>query len=340
MRTPRTKSTPVTMIARVARMTLPLGVGAVVVALVASLTVTAGSAFALAPPLPTVNTEAASEIVFDAATLTGKVNPNGTEAPSDTKWCFEYGQGSTSGYNLGSVPAIAQDVGTGATPVPVSARLTGLSAGVTYRYRLVAVNDLGENAGQTACGTQGGQQTTGSEGVFTTPIYIPLPTVLTGTAANVTQNTATITGAVDPEGSRTTYEFQLGIDTSYGVEIFGSAGSGTQPEPFAVTLNNLQPATTYHYRLLATNAGGTTYGEDQTLTTSVYPTATLITPPTPPLLNIPPITFPTEPQTTTTRTTKTKKIKKKVKKTAAKTTRHGSVARTEMKHHANKRKGR
>jgi hypothetical protein len=300
----------------------------------------AGSAAALAapPPLPAVSTEGATEVVFDAATLTGTVDPSGTEASSDTRWCFEYGVGSTSGYSLGSVPAVALDAGSGTTPVPVNARLTGLSAGTTYRYRLVAVNDLEEGTTQSACGIQGGQQTTGTEGLFTTPIYIPPPLVVTGSASSVEQNTATVTGTVDPEGSRTTYEFQLGVDTSYGVEIFGAAGSGTQPEPVTLTLNNLQPATTYHYRLLATNAGGTTYGADQTFTTGEYPTETLATPSTPPLLSVPAVTFPTEPQTTTVTPT----VKhKKTKKTTAKTNRrNGKAARSRQHHHASKRKER
>ena len=296
------------------------------------------AASAAPPPLPAVSTEGAREVVFDAATLAGTVNPNGTEASSDTRWCFEYGVGSTSGYNLGSAPAVAQDAGSGTTPVPVSTRLTGLSAGMTYRYRLVAVNDLQEGTTQSPCGIQGGQQTTGAEGLFTTPIYIPPPLVVTGGASGVEQNTATVTGTVDSEGSRTTYEFQFGVDTGYGVEIFGSAGSGTQSEPFTLTLNDLQPATTYHYRLLATNPGGTTYGADQTFTTSVYPTETLTAPPTPPLLSVPAVTFPTEPQTTALNPT----VKhKKTKKHAAKTNRrNGKAARSREHLQASKRKER
>ncbi len=300
----------------------------------------AGSAAASAapPPLPAVSTEGAAEVVFDAATLTGTVNPNGTEVASDTRWCFEYGVGSTSGYSLGSVPAVAQDAGSGTTLVPVNARLTGLSAGVTYRYRLVAVNDLQEGTAQSACGIQGGQQTAGTEGLFTTPIYIPPPLVVTGSVGSIEQNTAMVTGTVDPEGSRTTYEFQFGVDTGYGVEIFGSAGSGTRPEPFTLTLNDLQPATTYHYRLLATNPGGTTYGADQAFTTSEYPTETLTASPTPPLLSVPAVTFPTEPQTTTVTPT----VKhKKTKKTTAKTNRrNGKTASSRKRHHASKRKER
>jgi hypothetical protein len=37
-----------------------------------------------------------------------------------------------------------------------------------------------------------------------------------------------------------------------------------------VYLEGLQPGTTYHYRVVATNVDGTTYGEDQTFTTPGY----------------------------------------------------------------------
>ena len=38
----------------------------------------------------------------------------------------------------------------------------------------------------------------------------------------------------------------------------------------SVTVLNLQPGTTYHYRLVATNGGGTSYGQDQTFKTAEY----------------------------------------------------------------------
>jgi hypothetical protein len=40
------------------------------------------------------------------------------------------------------------------------------------------------------------------------------------------------------------------------------------------SVNGLSPATLYHFRALATNAAGTTYGADQTFTTTTPPTAT------------------------------------------------------------------
>lgn len=44
-------------------------------------------------------------------------------------------------------------------------------------------------------------------------------------------------------------------------------------------VENLQPATTYHYRLVAVNEDGTTYGPDQTFTTRGYPLSVVQTNP-------------------------------------------------------------
>lgn len=46
----------------------------------------------------------------------------------------------------------------------------------------------------------------------------------------------------------------------------------TKP-PVIVNMPNLLPGTTYHYRLVATNGGGTAYGPDMTFTTGEYPAA-------------------------------------------------------------------
>ena len=46
-----------------------------------------------------------------------------------------------------------------------------------------------------------------------------------------------------------------------------SAGSGTGQVAVNATAQRLEPGTTYHYRLVASNAGGTTYGANQTLHT-------------------------------------------------------------------------
>jgi hypothetical protein len=284
----------------------------------------AGVAQAAAPPLPSATTEGALEVTFDSATLNGTVVPGGAGEGSDTRWCFQYGTGSGGGYNLGSLPLLPGDAGQGSSPVPVTLHLTRLQPGSTYRYRLVAVDGLGMGMGSTACGTEGGQEADGAEALFTTSPSYPAPLAVTGAASGVSQNGATISGTVNPQGFRATYEFQLGVDTSYGAQIFGEASGGSEPRELTLGLAHLQPETTYHYRLLAIGVGGTSYGADGTFATTGFPSAVLSAPGAPPLIATPVFAFPAEtgsgPGTNTVGSGK-KKQKSHKKKT------HGKKAR-------------
>jgi parallel beta-helix repeat protein len=93
----------------------------------------------------------------------------------------------------------------------------------------------------------------------------------TSAATGVTSSAATLNGSVNLEGQSTTSRFQYGTTTSYGniaPASRGPAGSGTSTVNESASLSGLQPGTTYHYRLTATNASGTTNGSDQTFTTA------------------------------------------------------------------------
>lgn len=170
---------------------------------------------------------------------------------------FEYG--TTTAY--GSIAPIPDNL-TPATSetVPVSQVVGGLQAGTTYHYRLVA-------------SSPGGTEVAGPDETFTTA-PVPPPVVGTGGASSVTRTQALLSGTVDPEGWDTGYRFEYGTSTAYGsswpsVDVELGAFSGAQP--VSVTVPNLQPGTTYHYRLVATNGGGAGYGPDMTFTTAQYP---------------------------------------------------------------------
>jgi DNA-binding beta-propeller fold protein YncE len=79
---------------------------------------------------PTAETEAASLVGQNSATLHAMVNPEG----GLTECKFEYG--TTTSY--GSHVSCASSPGSGTSPVAVSASLTGLSASTTYHFRIVA----------------------------------------------------------------------------------------------------------------------------------------------------------------------------------------------------------
>ena len=98
------------------------------------------------------------------------------------------------------------------------------------------------------------------------------PTVSTGGAAQITQTSATLTGKVNANGAQTTYFFQYGTSRVYGATTGPTdAGSGTHARAAAASVTGLAPATTYHYRLVAENAKGTTFGGDRTFTTKKQP---------------------------------------------------------------------
>jgi hypothetical protein len=98
------------------------------------------------------------------------------------------------------------------------------------------------------------------------------PTAATGAATSVTQTGAALAGSVDPQGLATTYHFEYGTSSSYGLQTAeADAGSGTGAVDASATLTGLTSDTTYHYRLVATNAAGVARGSDRTFKTDARP---------------------------------------------------------------------
>ena len=106
-----------------------------------------------------------------------------------------------------------------------------------------------------------------------------LPSATTDAATSVGSSSATLNGSVNPNGSATTYYFEYGTTTSYGLTTSStSAGSGTSTVAETASLTGLSANTTYDFRLVATNANGTTDGGNLIFTTSSTP----LPPPPPP----------------------------------------------------------
>lgn len=215
---------------------------------------------------PTLRGASTSVVRQSTATLNASIVPN----HAATTYHFEYGTTASYGTSIPVPDGAIGDGGLSDETVNVGQELDGLQPATTYHYRVVAGNAVG--------------QTIGPDQTFTTPAPRP-PLLSTDQAAEVRQNSATLLGTIDAMGSETTYEFDFGVDTGYGTRIFGDAGAVPEAQTFVAALQGLMPGTTYHYRILATNAFGTTYGADQTFTTASYPTATLAAPTAPPLLS-------------------------------------------------------
>jgi hypothetical protein len=98
------------------------------------------------------------------------------------------------------------------------------------------------------------------------------PTATTGAASGVTRSTATLNGTVDPNGSSVRWYFEYGTTTAYGLSSGGEdTGAGDGDVPVAAGLEGLSPGTTYHYRVIATNADGGAEGADRTFRTASGP---------------------------------------------------------------------
>ena len=209
--------------------------------------------FETLPNAPTVVTDEASSIAQTTATLNATVNPNGGEVGvGECK--LEYGTTIAYGHEVpcSSLP------GSGTGAMAVSAAVIGLSANTTYHFRVVATN-----AGGTG---------TGGDGTFKT---LPNPpTVVTGSGSPVTQTTATLNATVNPNsGEIGTCYFEYGETASYGYRAPCSAspGSGASQVAVSASVTGLTKNTTYHFRIVAGNTGGTSAGADQAFETAPGP---------------------------------------------------------------------
>jgi hypothetical protein len=119
----------------------------------------------------------------------------------------------------------------------------------------------------------------------------------------VAQTSARVEGTVNPQGSQSTYAFELGVyegmATQYDIVASGSTGTGTVAEPETVTLTGLQPGKTYAYRISVGNGDianetHTLQGAMATFTTAGAPVL-LSSPPTVALLPVPAVSIPREP---------------------------------------------
>ena len=101
-----------------------------------------------------------------------------------------------------------------------------------------------------------------------------LPNAATGLVSSVLPTSVVVSGTVDAEGTLSSWYFQYGVatDAGYGSQTASvSAGSGTGNVHVSRSLTGLTPATSYHFRIVATNSAGTTYGADVSFNTSAAP---------------------------------------------------------------------
>ncbi len=218
--------------------------------------VASASALGFSPPTVNDKPAFASNVSQLSATLNGTVDPGGVP----TSYHFVYGTSTAYG---SFAPSPDRYVPINEADDTVSVVLGELTPGTTYHFALVANSPEGD--------------VTGPDETFTT-IPVLAPALITGGAGEVTLGAATLTGSVDPQGFQTGYYFEYGPTGAYGSRwpsLDVSLGSQTGAQNVVTYLQNLQPGTLYHYRLVAINPGGTGYGTDQTFTTPEYPASVI-----------------------------------------------------------------
>lgn len=205
---------------------------------------------------PVVETDQASGISKNGATLNGAVTPKGEPV---TDCHFDYGPDT----NYGSSVLCAEAVGAGSAPVPVTASLIRISPATTVHYRLVASNGNGASYGDDHNFTTNTAQS---------------PLVETDAASNFSQTGARLNGMVTPQGGLgvTDCSFQYGTtpDLLSSAPCAETVDGGGAAVPVTAALTGLQAGKLYYFRLTATDSDGTSYGTILTFSTSSPSSAT------------------------------------------------------------------
>lgn len=135
---------------------------------------------------------------------------------------------------------------------------TGWAANTVYAIR------IGNSAADSASGNHlfaafEARFTTGN----TTTQALP-PVTTTAAASSLGTTSATLNGSVNPNNAATSVHFQYGRTTSYGsITSTQNIGNGGTALPISASVTGLRSGRTYHFRAVASNANGTTYGADK-----------------------------------------------------------------------------
>jgi hypothetical protein len=195
-------------------------------------------------------TEPATEITQESAMVNARFEGTG----EDTHYYFEWGQTASYGHKTPLPPG--DDAGSPSGLTTVSTELTGLEPGLTYHYRVVAENQLGESKA--------------NDRTFTT---FELPAIESATTSHLASSSAEVDAKINPHGFETTYYVEYGTTNELG--SIAPVPAGTLPavsgsQSVAIPLPGLQEVT-YYFRLVAESKWGRVATEEQSFNFSPQP---------------------------------------------------------------------
>ena len=223
----------------------------------------ADQTFETLPAVETLTTETAEPVERRKATAKGSFQGDGTS----TSYSFEWGPTASYGNTLE-----AQEAGSPSDVHHVAMLIDGCPEGEpdakgclepsfsnpanpapkTYHYRITATNGLGT--------------TKGADREFTTPQAVAA--LETEGASSIDQDNVTLSGKFAGNGEDTKFYFEYGLTPAYGLKSdLNDAGEPSGPSTVFGEITEYEGYETYHYRIVAENAYGTTYGNDETFET-------------------------------------------------------------------------
>jgi len=199
--------------------------------------------------IPSATTLSAILVTANTATLTGTATP----VLDNTLYWFAYGYDTNYGLTTPT-----NTLATSTNPASLGASITGLVPLSPYHFQLLVSDSDGLQYGGDQTFTAAGQPPT------VTTLIASTNTFCIDCAPQVEMN-----GTVNGNGQPIAGYFQYGPTTNYGSdtrsEQFYSNYNyySTQSYSFEVNQLNLPAHATYHYRIVAFNLAGESFGEDQ-----------------------------------------------------------------------------
>ena len=181
----------------------------------------------------------ATNITVNTADLNGIIE--GAHVPVNLS--FEYGITPSLGTEIPANPSSVNDTVLHA----ITLHLSNLTPYTIYYYRLKAVTSVGTFSGNTLSFTSG----------------TAIRQIQTDGATNINASSADLNGFIDGANVAVDLSFEYGTTPSFGNQTPANPSSvnDTLPHNLMLHLSNLNPLTTYYYRLKAVTAGGIFYGQ-------------------------------------------------------------------------------